>query len=97
MPEVRRGRSGRAQGAEGEYLLGLHELSKVRLYFEFEAGGTAVPRVQESVSCREDAAVGGFPRMPEQEEGSRGRDSAEEAGRKGCGEGNCAGGECSGV
>ena len=79
MPQVRRGRPGRAQGAAGQCLLGLHELSQVRLHVESEAGGEEVPQVRQPVSGGEDAEVGRLPGVPEQEEERRGRGCAEEA------------------
>ena len=65
VPQVRRGRPGRASRAQGQHLLGLHELSQVRLYLQPETGGEEVPQVRQPVSDREDAQVGRLPRMPE--------------------------------
>ena len=72
VPEMRRGRCGRAASTSGQCLLGMYELSQVRLYFEFEARAEEVPEVRQSIPRREDAQVGRVSGMPEQEE-DRGR------------------------
>ncbi len=82
MPQVRRGRHGRAQGAPGQHLLGLHQLSQVRLHFELQAGGEEVPGVRKPVPGGEDAEVGHLPRMPEQEEGAEEEVAPKKRGKK---------------
>ena len=75
-PKCGTGRHCRAQGAAREHLLGLHQLSQVRLHFEQQAGGAEVPGMRKPVPGGEDAAVGDLSGMPEQEEGRRGRGTA---------------------
>ena len=55
-PKCGDGRPGGAQGAARECLLGLHQLSQVRLHFELQAGGEEVPGVRKPVPGGEDAA-----------------------------------------
>ena len=51
VSQVRRRRFGRAPRAQGQRLLGLHELSEVRLHVEFEAGGEEVPQMRAARTC----------------------------------------------
>ena len=82
MPQVRRGRPGRAPSAPGQRLLGLHELSQVRLHVEPEAGSEEMPEVRQPVSRGEDAQVGRLSGVPEQEEERRKRYAPKKRGKK---------------
>ena len=67
-----------------QHLLGLHELSQVRLHVELQARAAEVPRMRQPVPAREDAEERHLSRVPEQEEERRGRGGrAQEAGQKG--------------
>ncbi len=60
VPQVRRRRFGRTARATGQRLLGLHQLSEVRLHIEFETCGEEVPQVQQPVHFEKTLKSGVF-------------------------------------
>src|ERR1700749_5030311 len=63
VSEVRRRGHCGAQGADREYLLGLHAVSEMQLHFESEAGGAEVPAVRFFVCGGARGGRGTLPDM----------------------------------